>query len=418
MRHSTRLKQQTKAVVFRKIHGRWCWLSPHKRFSALFRLLMRSLELLLPEMSNSSSSTLNFDEFVGVHVPAPSPSVKNRFRIAIHGGAGLIARLKGDPDRKDYRKTLKKALKAGWKILSEGGTAREACLRSVVFLEESPLFNAGIGSVYTYEGGHEMDAAVMDGSNLSAGACTCIEHIRNPILLADEIRIHSNHVFLSGAGAEEFAKLRGFSMVSPSLFDTKHRREAWEEQRKQDSNKSSVDHSSESLLSSSSRKTILRSQPILSSSSSSSSEEIEEERKFGTVGAVALDSSGNLFAATSTGGMTNKRFNRIGDTPCIGAGTYCSNKSAAVSCTGFGEFFIRQGTAKEVCCAMEYGKLKLKEASEAVVKKFKSIGEEFEGGLIAIDREGNISMPFNSEGLYRGYALEDGNPEVFVWKSG
>jgi beta-aspartyl-peptidase (threonine type) len=288
--------------------------------------------------------------------------------IAIHGGAGTILKSSMTKEKEAlYVHGLRSALLAGFAILDKGGSSVDAVEAAVVVLEDNPLFNAGKGSVFTNDKKHEMDASIMDGSNLIAGAVCGISNVRNPVKLARTVMEHSDHVMLSGKGAEEFARSMNIGFENDEYFFTQNRYDqllnAIEEDRVQ------LDHT---------------------------------EKKFGTVGAVALDVSGNLAAATSTGGMTNKRFNRIGDSPLIGSGTYANNTTCAVSCTGHGEFFIRTVVAYDISCLMEYKGLSLSEACDVLVfDKLKKIGGE--GGLIAVDSKGNVTLPFNSDGMYRGH---------------
>jgi L-asparaginase / beta-aspartyl-peptidase len=288
--------------------------------------------------------------------------------IAIHGGAGTILRAAMSPEKeKQYLTALHDSLAVGHTILANGGTALEAVLKTVQHLENIPVFNAGKGSVFTHSGHHEMDASVMCGRTLTAGAVAGVKNIRNPVLLADSIRIHSEHVLLAGAGAEEFAREQNLAFESDQYFFDEYRYHQWLDA--QATNSVTLDHT--------------------------------EDRKFGTVGAVALDLAGNLAAATSTGGMTNKKYNRIGDSPIIGAGTYANNQTCAVSCTGHGEYFMRAIVAYDVSCLIEYKGLSLQQACDYVIKdKLVKIGGE--GGLIAVDAQGNIVLSFNSEGMYRG----------------
>ncbi|MBS3914574.1 MAG: isoaspartyl peptidase/L-asparaginase [Bacteroidetes bacterium] len=301
------------------------------------------------------------------------------YKFAIHGGAGTIEKHMLSPEQElAYLNGLQSALEKGKTILSNGGTALDAVEQAVILLENNPLFNAGKGSVFNHEGKHEMDAAIMDGKNLKAGAVTCISNIRNPIELARKVMDESEHVLLSGAGAESFAKMKNMNFESDTYFHDEYRFDQWQEIK--NTNKTQLDHT---------------------------------EKKFGTVGAVALDIHGNLTAATSTGGMTNKRWGRIGDTPIIGAGTYANNQTCAISCTGHGEFYMRAVVAYDISCLMEYKRLSLKEACDLVVmQKLVAIGGE--GGLIAIDKYGNLELPFNSAGMYRGWC-DDANMETAIY---
>jgi beta-aspartyl-peptidase (threonine type) len=300
--------------------------------------------------------------------------------IAIHGGAGTILPSSMTNEKeKAYKTALQNALNTGYALLEKGMSSIEAVQASVMSLEDNPLFNAGKGSVFTHDVTHEMDASIMDGRNLKAGAVAGIQNIRNPVLLARKIMDSSDYVFLSGKGAEDFALKMNLPMEEAQYFFDQFRYNQLMEARALDSVQ--LDHN---------------------------------DTKFGTVGAVALDANGNLAAATSTGGMTNKRYSRIGDSPLIGCGTYANNLTCAVSCTGHGEFFIRAVVAYDISCLIEYKGLSLNEACNLVVhKKLIDIGGE--GGLIAIDKSGNYAMPFNSEGMYRGIKSNT-KDEVKIYK--
>lgn len=304
-----------------------------------------------------------------------------KFGIAIHGGAGVMSRrLMTAEKEKKYTGALSEALKAGHEILKKGGTALDAVTVAVCSLEDQEMFNAGRGAVFNHEGRHEMDASIMNGANLMAGAVSAVHNIRNPVLLAREVMLHSEHVMMCGQGAEEFARERQLVFEDDTYFFTRHRFEQWQRALKKE---------------------------LMQLDDGST-------KKFGTVGAVALDAEGNLAAATSTGGLTNKRFGRIGDSPIIGAGTYANNETCAVSCTGHGEYFIRSVVAFDIHALMLYKKWSLKQASEKVVMK-KLVKMKAEGGIIAIDRKGNICMPFNSEGMYRGMWSGTGKPEIMIY---
>ncbi len=299
------------------------------------------------------------------------------FSIAIHGGAGTLSKSLMDAQKgKEYLNALEQSLEAGKIILEKGGAALDAVEAAVVALEDCPLFNAGKGAVFNHQGEHELDASIMDGNGTKGGAVAALQHIKNPIRLAKAILQKSAHVMLIGDGAEQFAKEQGFETVDQAYFYNEFRYQQWQEIKDED--RFALDHS-------------------LS---------IKEQKK-GTVGAVALDMQGNLAAATSTGGMTNKKWGRVGDTPIIGAGTYANNATCAVSCTGHGEFFIEQVVAYDVHCLMLYKNLSLQQATEFVVlDKLKKL--DAEGGLIAIDNKGNCSLVFNSEGMYRAhFSTED-----------
>lgn len=294
----------------------------------------------------------------------------NQPAIAVHGGSGTISSSIQDPDiREKYLNVIREAVDTGFDLLKNKKSAIECVTRAVCILEDSELYNAGRGSVFTAKGVHEMDAATMEGTNLEAGAVAGIQGIKNPVLLADDIRQNTPYVFLAGKEAMEYACRKGFASMPELYFFTQHRYDQWQDVK--GSGEVKLDHSS------------------------------GEDQKVGTVGAVAVDGKGNLAAATSTGGMTNKAWGRVGDSPVIGAGTYANNKTCAVSCTGHGEYFIRGVVAYDVSCRMEYGGMSLEQAADEIInKRMKDMGGE--GGLIAVDAQGNISMPFNTEGMYRG----------------
>ena len=306
--------------------------------------------------------------------------------IAIHGGAGTITRaaLSAEQER-SYLAALDHVLQGGQEILEKGGSALDAVSEAVFRLEECPLFNAGKGAVFTHDGTHELDASIMDGRTLVAGAVACVSSIRNPIRAARAVLEDGRHVLLVGTGAEQFARQAGLEMVAPDYFFTAERHAQWV-MAKASNAPSLLDHDAQNLL-----------QEVAP---------IDPETKMGTVGAVALDSGGNLAAATSTGGLTNKRVGRVGDSPLIGAGCY-ANRTVAVSCTGSGEMFMRLLVAYDVSALMEYRGLPLEEACRIVVmEKLPTI--DGRGGLIAVDRQGHIAMPFNTEGMYRGQAVAGG----------
>jgi beta-aspartyl-peptidase (threonine type) len=303
------------------------------------------------------------------------------FVIAVHGGAGTILKSSMTSEKeKAYSKALRDACDAGYQLLDEGRSSLDAVEAAVISLEDCPLFNAGKGSVFTHDQKHEMDAAVMEGKSLTAGAVAGVRNVRNPVHLARMIMENSAHVMLSGMGAEEFARSMKLKFEPDEYFYTSHRYDQLMEIR--GTKKTMLDHT--------------------------------PEKKFGTVGAVALDRHGNLAAATSTGGMTNKQFGRVGDTPVIGAGTYANNKTCAVSCTGHGEFFLRAVVAYDISCFMEYKGLTLQEACNAVVND-KLVAMGGEGGLIAVDAAGNCSLTFNSDGMYRGMRNSEGKSLVDIY---
>jgi beta-aspartyl-peptidase (threonine type) len=313
---------------------------------------------------------------------APSPARAAQWGIVIHGGAGVIRKESLTPEKEAaYRAKLTEALQAGHAILAQGGTSLDAVGAAIRILEDSPLFNAGKGAVFNHDGQNELDASIMDGRTLRAGAVAGLHHVKNPIELARKVMEKSPHVMMVGDGAEAFAREQGLELVPAEYFRTEER---WEQlQKALEKEKASRDPAT-------------------------------GEEKFGTVGAVALDQAGNLAAGTSTGGMTNKRYGRVGDSPIIGAGTY-ANARCAVSGTGHGEYFIRYTVARDICSRVEYLNLPLKEAADAVVMDVlvKAGGE---GGVIAMDAQGQVAMPFNSPGMYRGYMGADGTPHVAIFQ--
>ena len=308
--------------------------------------------------------------------------------LVIHGGAGNITpAIMNKEQERQYTLGLQAALDAGFAVLERSGAAVDAVEAAIVVLEDNPLFNAGRGSVFTKKGVHEMDAAIMDGRDLSAGAAAGVRNVRNPIRLAKEVMLRSGHVMLSGKGANEFALKQGIDLAPDEYFFNQDRYDQWIEIR--DSDFYQLDHKADNLKGSIPN----------------------TDYKFGTVGAVACDAQGNLAAGTSTGGMTNKRFGRIGDSPVIGSGTYANNKTCAISCTGHGEFFLRAVVAYDVSCLMEYAGMNLQQACDRVVKdKLKTMGGE--GGLIAVDARGVHNFCFNSAGMYRGVRSSGGTREV------
>jgi beta-aspartyl-peptidase (threonine type) len=338
--------------------------------NALFTSLL--LMLLIGCQSESSTSTANTEtEPQAQATPEPLP-----YAIAIHGGAGTILPENMTAEQEvEYREALNQALDIGEAVLKAGGSSMDAVEQTIVFLEDSPLFNAGKGAVFTNEGKNELDASFMVGNSRNAGAVGGVTIVKNPIRAARAVLEHSKHVLLTGVGAETFATQQELEIVDPEYFYTESRWESLQRAKAAESTKTG------SLM--------------------------PADYKFGTVGCVALDNEGNITAGTSTGGMTNKRFNRFGDVPVIGAGTYASNESAGVSCTGHGEYFIRYAVAHDVTALMEYKGLSLEQATHHVIhEKLKEAGGG--GGLISVDRYGNVSMPFNTPGMYRGYATPEG----------
>jgi L-asparaginase / beta-aspartyl-peptidase len=313
-----------------------------------------------------------------------------KLSIAVHGGAGTILKEDMTPQLEAaYYKGLDEALAAGYAVLQEGGTAINAIKASVVILEDNLMFNAGRGAVFTKKGVQEMDAAIMSGKDLAAGAVAAVRNVRNPIELAAEVMLNSNHVFLSGKGANDFAIKQGVKLEPDEYFFSQFRYDQWKAIR--DSDNYSLDHTHQSL------------------------EELFKDKKFGTVGAVACDKDGNIAAATSTGGMTNKKYGRIGDSPLIGAGTYANNKTCAISCTGHGEPFICAVAAYDVSCLMEYKGMSLHDAMNEVVNN-KLVKMDGEGGMIGVDAKGNVAMLLNSAGMYRGMRNSDNEHLVAIYK--
>jgi L-asparaginase / beta-aspartyl-peptidase len=321
--------------------------------------------------------------------PDNNPNMETRkIGLAIHGGAGTIERGKITREKeREYRAGLERALTAGYEILKRGGSSLDATEAAVRVLEDDPLFNAGRGSVFTSAGTNEMDASIMDGKTLKAGAVGSVQHIKNPINLARLVMEKSPHVMLDCAGAETFAKANGLELVDQKYFFTQERWDALQKIKAAEKNRASG--AGKSFL-------------------------ITDQDRHGTVGAVALDKEGNLAAATSTGGTTNKMPGRIGDTPVIGAGTYANNQTCAVSCTGDGEYFIRAAAAHDVSALMQYRGMKLLDAAQTALGAVKQLGGS--GGLIAIDKNGEIALPFNTNGMYRGYVDPDGKFVVEIYR--
>lgn len=317
--------------------------------------------------------------------------MKQKIALAIHGGAGTILKSKMTPAlEKAYTGALRLSLEKGYAVLEAGGTSVDAVETSVRELEDCPLYNAGKGSVFTAEGKNEMDASIMSGKDLAAGSIAGVTCLKNPVSAARAVMEKSDHVMLIGSGAEAFARQHGIEMVSADYYFTRERWEALLKIREEDPDRTDLDHGS-----------------------AQSYRKKKKEEKFGTVGAVALDREGNLAAATSTGGMTNKKWGRVGDSPVIGAGTY-ANRFCAVSCTGWGEYFLRLCVAKTVADLLEYkGYSLLRAANEAILRKLPQIGGD--GGLVAVDEKGNVALPFNTEGMYRGYVKNNGKIIVDIY---
>ncbi|MBY0422665.1 MAG: isoaspartyl peptidase/L-asparaginase [Parvularculaceae bacterium] len=304
--------------------------------------------------------------------------------IVIHGGAGALSKNKYTPaEEAAYRATLKQALDAGYGVLDKGGSSLDAVTTAIVILEDSPLFNAGKGAVFTRDGKNELDASLMDGKDLRAGAVVGVTRVKNPILLARAVMEKSEHVMMAREGAEAFAKEKGVALVDPAYFRTERR---WKEY-----------------------------QDRLNEEKAKKGAGLEPDAKHGTVGVVALDRAGNLAAGTSTGGMTLKRWGRVGDSPIIGAGTYADNRSCAVSATGWGEYFIRLTVARTICAEVEFGGAPLAAAADDVImKRLPALGGD--GGVVALDAKGNIAAPFNSEGMFRGVRRQGEKAKVAIWR--
>ncbi|CAM1362206.1 isoaspartyl peptidase/L-asparaginase family protein [Tenacibaculum xiamenense] len=335
--------------------------------------------------------------FVSCKTTVPKEETKeeiqqNEFAIVIHGGAGTILKKNMTPElEKAYQEKLEEAVRKGYDILKNGGSSTKAVEASIHVMENSPLFNAGKGAVFTNAETNEMDASIMEGATLNAGAVAGVKTVKNPISAAIEVMNNSNHVLLSGAGADQFSKEKGLEIMDPSYFYTDRRFKSL--QRIKDKEKTELDHD---------EKTAFYDSDIKNS-------------KFGTVGCVALDKNGNITAGTSTGGMTNKRWNRIGDSPIIGAGTYANNNTCGVSSTGWGEYFIRGVVAHDIAAQMEYKNVTLKEATHDVIQnKLTKLGGT--GGIIALDKNGNISFEFNTAGMYRASMNDKGELIVKIYK--
>jgi len=300
------------------------------------------------------------------------------YAIVIHGGAGVMSEEKMTKEQQgEYKAKLNEALELGDKMLKEGAEAIDVVVSVINIMEDSPLFNAGKGAVFTHDEKVELDASIMEGKTLNAGAVAGVQDIKNPINAAREVMLHSEHVFLSGTGASEFAKIQGLEIVPNNYFYTDSRYESLMKLKKQERERTQKDNT-------------------------------------GTVGCAVLDTHGNICAGTSTGGMTNKKYGRIGDAPVIGAGTYANNLTCAISCTGHGEYYIRLGFARDISALMEYKNLSVKEACQEEIRKLTELNGT--GGVIAIDADGNIAMEFNTSGMFRGYLKSTGEKEIAIFK--
>lgn len=300
------------------------------------------------------------------------------YALVLHGGAGVMDQSTMTPEiQKQYLEVLNHALHVGDSVLSNGGTCMDAVEKTIIILEDSPLFNAGKGAVFTHEGIVELDASVMEGQTLMAGAVAGVRDIKNPVSVARRVMEKSEHVMLTGVGASQFAREQGFHPVENSYFHTEKRYKSWQELLKKERQTTTTD-------------------------------------KHGTVGCVALDSYGNIAAGTSTGGMNNKKYGRVGDSPIIGAGTYANNQTGAFSCTGHGEYYIRLGFSRDISALMEYKKLSIEKACREEINKLTRLGGT--GGVIGIDRKGNIAMEFNTSGMFRGYIKSNGERKTAIFK--
>ncbi|MBC8084269.1 MAG: isoaspartyl peptidase/L-asparaginase [Hymenobacter sp.] len=377
----------------------------------MFLLLPALLGQLLPAAAQTTSAAA-----------APGP-----ITLVIHGGAGTITRANMTAEKeKAYTEALNQALQTGYAILKGGGTSLDAVEATVRVMEDSPLFNAGKGAVFTHEGRNEMDAAIMEGQNLKAGAVAGITVVRNPISAARAVLEKSEHVMLTGPGAEQFAREKGLTIVEPSYFFTQARYDQLQNALRAEKSAGTPDQlnaptKTGQAAPAKAKDKVKPGKPTSAFPAGATDPDADKARliftegqKYGTVGAVALDQFGNLAAATSTGGMTNKRYGRVGDAPIIGCGTYADNQSCAVSCTGWGEYFIRATVARDVAARMEFQQAPIAQAAQATIDKVARLGGD--GGLIAVDRQGNIAMPFNSEGMYRGFIKADGKSQVLIYK--
>ncbi len=332
-----------------------------------------------------------------------------RLGFIIHGGAGVITKGSLTPEKEaEYRKKLEEAVLAGYKALQDGKRALDAVEIAIRILEDSPLFNAGKGAVFTADGKNELDASVMDGKTLAAGSVAGLHRVKNPITLARAVMEKSPHVMMVGDGAEKFAKEQNIELVPEKYFWTQERwdslQKILQEEKKAKEKKPgtvSDNRTNDSLMTNPTYAAMTETQRL-------------PENRFGTVGAVALDKDGNIAAGTSTGGMTNKKYGRVGDAPIIGAGTYANNNTCGVSATGWGEYFIRVGVARDISASMEYRAFPVQMAADTVMKKVGALGGD--GGVIAMDKFGNMAISFNSEGMYRAYINEAGKPVVEIYK--
>ena len=377
------------SYIFLGKQGFLSYLSLSEKKAIMKQILTLLIVIFITFSCKNDEKTLGETSNSEIEEPNSEPN----FGLVIHGGAGTIRKENmSDSLEAAYRSKLEEAIRVGHEILAKGGTAMEAVTKTINVMEDSPLFNAGKGAVFTHEETNELDASVMNGETLNAGAISGVTRVKNPINLAVAVMDRSEHVMLSGAGAERFAEERGFKLVDPSYFYTERRFNSMK--RAKEKERVELDHDN---------KTSLVEDPFISAT------------KFGTVGCAALDKNGNLAAGTSTGGMTNKRWNRIGDAPIIGAGTYANNATCAVSSTGWGEYFIRGMVAYDVSAMMEYKKVTLEQATEEVIQhKLTKLGGT--GGIVAIDNKGNVSMEFNTAGMYRAHMNANGELVIGIFK--
>ena len=332
-----------------------------------------------------------------------------RLGFIIHGGAGVIKKGSLTPEREaEYRRKLEEAVLAGYKALQDGKSSLDAVEIAIRILEDSPLFNAGKGAVFTNDGKNELDSSIMDGKTLGAGAAAGLHKVKNPITLARAIMEKSPHVMMVGDGAEKFAKEQNIEIVPESYFRTQERWDALQRILKEEREKQKTPGAvSQNIVDD-----FLRRNPLYAQMTET---ERLPENRFGTVGAVALDKNGGIAAGTSTGGMTNKKYGRVGDAPIIGAGTYANNDTCGVSATGWGEYFIRVGVARDIAALMEYRLLTVQQAADTVMQKVGKLGGD--GGVIVMDKFGNMGISFNSDGMYRAYINGEGKPVVEIYKN-
>ena len=369
------------------------WSPKMKKIVSLFLICV---SLCLPiEISAQKSAAPEIKQLQSPQNP--------KIGFMLHGGAGVIRKGSLTPEKeKEYRAKLEEAVLAGYKSLQDGKSSLDAVETAIKILEDSPLFNAGKGAVFTADGKNELDAAMMDGKNLMAGSVAGLHHVKNPILLARAVMEKSPHVMMIGEGAEKFAKAMNIEIVDEKYFWTQERWDSLQKILKEEKEKAASQKEKSQIENFYDTEKMTQTQRL-------------PENKFGTVGAVALDKNGNLAAGTSTGGMTNKKYGRVGDVPIIGAGTYANNETCAISATGWGEFFIRLGVARDISALMEYRALPVQQAADLVIKqKLQKAGGD--GGIIAIDKFGNMAISFNSEGMYRAYINGEGKPVIEIYK--